>query len=61
MVAGDSHDARLFGPDRLVFATDHPIWDPNRMLDTIAEMSLPERGVKEIETDNARRLFEVRR
>ena len=45
------------GADRVLYATDHPFWDPARTEAAMAEVELPAPDRSAIEAGNARRLF----
>jgi aminocarboxymuconate-semialdehyde decarboxylase len=49
----------LVGPDRVMFGSDYPFWDPKRTFDTIAASELSEDAETAIRSENARRLFAV--
>jgi predicted TIM-barrel fold metal-dependent hydrolase len=49
----------FMGPDRLLFASDHPWVDPKLILSSLQELKLPEEAVGKILFDNARRLFRL--
>lgn len=51
------HD--LLGPERLLFASDHPWVDPQRIVDTVETLELPPAAAALIYRDNARRLFGI--
>jgi|1186.fasta_scaffold75898_1 predicted TIM-barrel fold metal-dependent hydrolase len=45
--------ASLLGVDRVLYATDHPFWDPDRTRDALAKMTLSDAERAGIERDNA--------
>jgi aminocarboxymuconate-semialdehyde decarboxylase len=47
----------LVGPERVMFGSDYPFWDPQRTFDTIEASGLSDADVAAIRSDNARRLF----
>lgn len=47
------------GADRVLYATDHPFWDPAKTRDALAEVDLSAADRKAIEEDNARRLLRI--
>jgi aminocarboxymuconate-semialdehyde decarboxylase len=47
----------LVGPERVMFGSDYPFWDPKRTLDTIEAAGLSEDVVTAVQSENARRLF----
>ena len=47
------------GADRVLFATDHPFWDPAKTRDALAEVDLSDADRKAIDSDNARRLLRI--
>jgi predicted TIM-barrel fold metal-dependent hydrolase len=47
----------LLGADHVLYATDHPFWDPARTRDALAEASLSDAQRTAIERDNAIRLL----
>ena len=47
----------LVGPERVMFGSDYPFWDPQRTLDTIEAAGLSDADVSAIRSENARRLF----
>jgi predicted TIM-barrel fold metal-dependent hydrolase len=49
----------FMGPDRLLFASDHPWVDPKLILSSLQELRLPEEAVGKILFANARRLFRL--
>lgn len=49
----------FFGDDHVLYATDHPFWDPARTNDTVAQVSLPDDGRDRLFGVNARRLFHL--
>jgi predicted TIM-barrel fold metal-dependent hydrolase len=48
-----------FGADRVLYATDHPFWDPARTRDALADVELSDDQRAAIETGNARRILGV--
>jgi predicted TIM-barrel fold metal-dependent hydrolase len=48
-----------FGADRVLYATDHPFWDPARTRDALAAVDLSEADRQAIEEGNARRLLGI--
>jgi aminocarboxymuconate-semialdehyde decarboxylase len=49
----------LLGADRVLYATDHPFWDPARTRDALAQVDLTPEQREAIETGNARRILGV--
>lgn len=49
----------LLGPDRLLFASDHPWVEPALILDCLHRAGLPAADLKKIGSGNARRLFQL--
>jgi len=47
----------LLGPDRIMFGTDYPFWEPGRTLQTLGEAKLSEREAEAINRRTAERLF----
>lgn len=47
------------GADRVLYATDHPFWDPARTRDALAEVELSGEDREAIEAGNARRLLRI--
>ena len=47
------------GPDRLLYASDHPWVDPNLIVSNIEELKLPADHKQKIYTENARKLFRL--
>lgn len=47
------------GADRVLYATDHPFWDPAKTNDALAQVRLSDEQRKAIETDNAKRLLRI--
>lgn len=47
------------GPDRLLYASDHPWVDPSLIADDLRSLKLPAADERKIFTDNARKLFGV--
>jgi aminocarboxymuconate-semialdehyde decarboxylase len=47
----------FFGDDHVLYATDHPFWDPARTNDTLARVSLTDGGRDRVLSGNARALF----
>jgi aminocarboxymuconate-semialdehyde decarboxylase len=47
----------LVGPERVMFGSDYPFWDPQRTLDTLSATDLGEAQVAAIRSENAQRLF----
>jgi predicted TIM-barrel fold metal-dependent hydrolase len=47
------------GPDRLLFASDHPWVDPNLIIKNVRSLKLPAADETKIFRDNARRLFQL--
>lgn len=47
----------LLGPERVMFGSDYPFWDPRRSLDTIAGAVFDQTVAENIRHANARRLF----
>jgi hypothetical protein len=51
----------VFGPDRVLFGTDHPFWDPKRTLEAIDALALPPRTSQLIYEADAKRLLGLKR
>jgi predicted TIM-barrel fold metal-dependent hydrolase len=49
----------LLGSDRVLYATDHPFWDPVRTRDALEEVDLTPEQRLAIETGNAARILGV--
>lgn len=49
----------MMGPDRLLFASDHPWVEPRLIAGHLESLSLPPGDARKIFTDNARRLFSL--
>lgn len=49
----------MFGPDRLLFASDHPWVEPQLILDCLASLKLPAADQQKIVGGNAQRLFRL--
>jgi predicted TIM-barrel fold metal-dependent hydrolase len=49
----------FLGADRVLYATDHPFWDPARTRDALAEVELSDPDREAIETGNAKRLLRI--
>jgi len=49
----------LLGAERVLYATDHPFWDPGRTRDALAEVDLTPEQRQAIETGNAARILGV--
>jgi predicted TIM-barrel fold metal-dependent hydrolase len=47
------------GADRVLYATDHPYWDPAKTNDAMAQLDLTDEDREAIETGNARRLLRI--
>jgi predicted TIM-barrel fold metal-dependent hydrolase len=47
----------FLGPDRVMVGTDYPFWDPQRTLDTVEELGLPEDVDYRVRRGNAEALF----
>lgn len=47
----------LVGPERVMFGSDYPFWDPQRTFDTIEASGLSDADLTAIRSENARRLF----
>jgi predicted TIM-barrel fold metal-dependent hydrolase len=47
------------GADRVLYATDHPYWDPAKTNDALAELRLSDEDREAIETGNAKRLLQI--
>jgi len=47
----------FFGPERVMFGSDYPFWEPERTLATIDEAGFDEAAREAIAAGNARRLF----
>ena len=50
----------FLGPDRIMFGSDYPFWDPQVSLDALEGAGLPAAVRERVESSNARRLFGVR-
>jgi len=50
----------MFGPERLLFASDHPWVDPGLILDSLRSLKLPAHDESRILHENARRLFALK-
>jgi aminocarboxymuconate-semialdehyde decarboxylase len=48
------------GADRVLYATDHPFWDPARTAEALAAVELSDSDREAIEVGNAQRLLELR-
>ena len=46
-----------FGPERVMFGTDHPFWEAKPALDSVAELGLADDELQAIEQDTASALF----
>jgi aminocarboxymuconate-semialdehyde decarboxylase len=49
----------FFGPERLMFGSDYPFWDPNRTASTIDEAGFEPAARERIIAGNARHLFRL--
>jgi aminocarboxymuconate-semialdehyde decarboxylase len=49
----------LLGPDRLMFGSDYPFWDPRRTIDTLADLALPAAAEAAIGAGTAQRLYGI--
>jgi predicted TIM-barrel fold metal-dependent hydrolase len=49
----------FMGPDRLLYASDHPWVDPQLIADDLASLKLPRADEQKIYRDNARALFRL--
>ena len=49
----------LFGPERLMFGSDYPFWDPALTLDTLSEVELTEDAQAAIGAGTAQRLYGI--
>jgi len=49
----------LHGPDRLMFGSDYPFWDPYRTIETLAAVDLPESTRAAIGAGTAQRLYGI--
>ncbi len=47
----------LVGPDRVMFGSDYPFWDPERTFHTVEQAGLSKETLSAIRSGNARRLF----
>jgi predicted TIM-barrel fold metal-dependent hydrolase len=47
----------VLGPDRVMFASDHPFWDPRRTHDALAALELESGVLRAIRCDNATRVL----
>lgn len=47
----------FLGPERVMFGSDYPFWDPARSLASLRDAGLPRGVVETIQAGNARRLF----
>jgi predicted TIM-barrel fold metal-dependent hydrolase len=47
----------FFGIQRILFATDHPFWEPQRTHAALADLGLNDKDLAAIQTDNAARLL----
>ena len=48
---------RRWGPDRVLFGTDYPMWDAQKELDTLLSMNFTEEEFRKMLWDNAYNLF----
>jgi aminocarboxymuconate-semialdehyde decarboxylase len=48
-----------FGADHVLYATDHPFWDPARTREALAAVELSPEDRDAIESGNARRLLRI--
>ncbi|MEA2198802.1 MAG: aminocarboxymuconate-semialdehyde decarboxylase [Solirubrobacteraceae bacterium] len=49
----------LLGPERIMFGSDYPFWDPARTFDTLAESSFFDGALDAVQSENARRVFGI--
>lgn len=49
----------LVGPDRVMFGSDYPFWDPERTLETLERTGLSRDDLAALRRENARRLFKL--
>ena len=49
----------LVGPDRMLYASDHPWVDPTLILDNVHSLDLPTEHAEKLFHRNARRLFNL--
>jgi aminocarboxymuconate-semialdehyde decarboxylase len=47
----------FLGPERIMYGSDYPFWDPARSFATLDDAGFPQAVVDAIRADNARRLF----
>jgi predicted TIM-barrel fold metal-dependent hydrolase len=47
----------FLGPERIMFGSDYPFWDPQRSFDTLDASGFPDTVVKAVRSENAQRLF----
>jgi len=47
------------GADRVLYATDHPYWDPAKTNEALAQLDLSDHDRTAIETGNAKRLLRI--
>jgi aminocarboxymuconate-semialdehyde decarboxylase len=47
----------FLGPERIMFGSDYPFWDPARSLDALEQAGFPETVLEAIRSGNARQLF----
>jgi predicted TIM-barrel fold metal-dependent hydrolase len=50
----------LVGPDRVMFGSDYPFWDPARTFDTIERAGLSDPVLTSVRSANAQRLFALK-
>jgi predicted TIM-barrel fold metal-dependent hydrolase len=50
----------LVGPERVMFGSDYPFWDPARAFQTLAAAGLDQQTLTAVRDTNARRLFRLR-
>lgn len=49
----------FFGVDRMIFATDHPFWEPSRTHETLGALSLAPEDLHAVESGNAIRVLRL--
>jgi aminocarboxymuconate-semialdehyde decarboxylase len=49
----------LVGPERIMFGSDYPFWDPGRTFQTLDASGFDEETLSAIRSDNARRVFRL--
>jgi aminocarboxymuconate-semialdehyde decarboxylase len=50
----------LVGPERVMFGSDYPFWDPARSFQTVDEVDLDTETLEAVRATNAQRLFRLR-